>query len=283
VHINKFLASASAAVFSAIATASAVQVDLTNNSDYTLKTLVADFGGSALVGNFKTQPAGTGVFDPFLTVHTNGSGTVESGFNTSGHSALYLNQQRPEWNNYLRLQDLATITINGKSYYAFELDANEPGNGKSLLSIDNIRIYTSATDNTGLVRNNENKIDLLGTKRFALNDVLKTGNTYNANNWIKLDANQSQSNGGSGVSDMILYVPVTAFAGALPTDYVWFYNLNGVHYTADGTLAAQAGYEEWRAVRRIASVPEAGSTVVLLAGALTLLALAKRRLQQTNA
>jgi len=97
-----------------------------------------------------------------------------------------------------------------------------------------------------------------------LNDPLKAGGAYDMDNWIKLDANQSASNGGSGVSDMILYVPVSAFLGALPTDFVWFYNLNGAHVGADGDLASQAGYEEWRAVRRVAAVPDRGSTLFLL-------------------
>ena len=276
--LTRFFSVALVVAACSLRTAPALMVELTDNTDYTLKPLSADFGGTALVGNFKTHPAGTGVFDPFLTVHTKGSGSIESGYNTSGHSALYLNQQRPEWNNYLRLQDLAVINVNGQDYYAFELDANEPGNSKSLISIDNIRIYTSSDDNTAMVQNDESKLDMLGSKRFALNDPLTDGGDYEIDNWIKLDSNQSNSNGGSGVSDMILYVPVTAFAGALPTDYVWFYNLNGVHFTADGDLAAESGYEEWRAVRRVTSVPETGGTLGLLAGAVMMLAVVARRL-----
>jgi hypothetical protein len=71
-------------------------------------------------------------------------------------------------------------------------------------------------------------------------------------------------NGGSGFSDMIVLVPVTAFAGASPNDFVWFYNLNGVHFDVDveGT-AAEAGFEEWRAV----VIPEP-NTVALLSLAL---------------
>ena len=146
----------------------AIPVDLSNNNDFTLKPITANYGGTALVGNFVSHPTGTGVFDPFLTIHTRGSGNIERGYNTDGHSALYLDQQRPTWNNFVRLGDLATIQVAGKQYYAFELDANEPGNAKSLISIDNIRIYTSATDNTLLVQNDETKLDLLGTKRFVL-------------------------------------------------------------------------------------------------------------------
>src|SRR6266516_357010 len=122
----------------------------------------ATIGGDGLVANDHTQPAGTGVFDPFLTLERKGGTSIESAYNTDGQhggldsngnlgaNALYLDQQRPEWNTYLKLSDLAICdpNHNGGSYYAFELDANEPGADKSLLSIDNVRIYTSTGDNT---------------------------------------------------------------------------------------------------------------------------------------
>ncbi|HZI31453.1 MAG TPA: hypothetical protein VFF11_03875, partial [Candidatus Binatia bacterium] len=54
--------------------------------------------------------------------------------------------------------------------------------------------------------------------------------------------------------------------------YLWFYNLNGVHYSADGDLAAQAGYEEWRAVVGV-GVPDGGTTLVLLGSVLAVFGL----------
>jgi len=117
-------------------------------------------------------------------------------------------------------------------------------------------------------------LDSLGDLRWAMNDPLKVGNDFKADNWIKLDSNLSdqlkKANGGSGWSDMLLYVPTSAFAGALDTDFVWFYNLNGVHLEADGNLAAEAGYEEWRATfKEGVSVPDGGATLILLGSALT--------------
>jgi hypothetical protein len=250
------------------------EIDLTVPGDTSLHTVTADFGGDGLVQNFTSHPAGTGVFDPFLTLERNATGGkpvgIESAYNTDGFSALYLDQQRPQWNNLLKLKDLAVV--NG--YYTFELDANEPGNDKSLLSIDNIRIYTSAGDNTGSVKSVEANLDLLGSLRWAMNNPLKGASLYNVDEWIKLDSSLSdqlkKANGGSGWSDMLLYVPVSAFAGANQNDYVWFYNLNGVHYSADYTpsdvnLGAEAGYEEWRSVT---TVPDGGTTVALLGMAL---------------
>lgn len=263
----------------------AVEVDLTAPGDTTLHSLAGSYGGTALFGNFTSHPAGTGVFDPFLTLERTAAGGnpagIERAYNTDGHTALYLDQQRPEWNTRLQLQQLAQVTIGGSKYYAFELDANEPGGDKSLISVDNIRIYTSATDNTAAVGSDESKLGSLGTLRWAMNDPLKSGDNYVIDNWVKLDSalsdQLSKANGGSGWSDMIAYIPVSAFAGASATDYLWFYNLNGVHYTADADLAAEAGFEEWRAVQgSTPSVPDGGSTLMLLGFALSGLGAAAR-------
>jgi hypothetical protein len=271
------------------------EVDLTAVGVDTTLTVPADFGGDGLVANYHTQPAGTGVFDPFLTLERNASGGnpagIESAYNTDGHTALYLDQQRPEWNTTLKLSDLAVTEVNGKSYYAFELDANEPGAGKSLLSVDNVRIYTSSIDNTAAVGNDESKLETpspLGDLRWAMNDPLKQGTpaNYNIENWIKLDSNQSdvdaKSNGGSGISDMILYVPTDAFKDAGADDFVWFYNLNGVHYVADADLAAEAGYEEWRAVTGPTTVPDGGNTLVLFGTAIAALGVLAHRRKVAN-
>lgn len=253
----------------------AVEYDLTVAGN-TQVSVPGDFGGTAIFSDFFTQPAGTGVFEPFLTIQRDASGgtpsNLEQGYNTDGFSALYLDQQRPQWNDYLRVGDLAVLNISGINYFAFELDANEPGADKSVISIDNIRVYTSSTDNTGSVQNNLNNLNNLGTLRWAMNDPLKNGSLYNVDTWVKLDSDQENveagpnvSNGGSGKSDMIVYIPVTAFGSALATDYVWFYNLNGVHYSADVDLGAEAGYEEWRAVvGPNTSVPDGGATLALL-------------------
>ena len=217
------------------------------------------------------------MFESFQTNDTNGqtsTGThvVEQGYNTDGFSNLYLDQLRPQWNRLLRFGDLASLQVNGQAYYGFLLDANEPGGNKSLISIDNLRVYTSSSVTTGSVQNNLANLDSLGTLRWAMNNPNQAGGNFNVANWVKLDAAQENvdagsnvSNGGSGKTDMILYVPARAFAGAQASDYVWLYDLNGVHYDADIDLAATAGFEEWRAVTGPqSSVPDGGSTLALL-------------------
>ena len=62
---------------------------------------------------------------------------------------------------------------------------------------------------------------------------------------------------------MLVLVPTSLFAGALATDFVTFYTLNGAHDAA-GDDGSDAGFEEWRA---LTSVPDGGSTLLLLGAA----------------
>jgi len=276
-----------------VASGVAGEYDLSIRGD-TSYVIPGEFGGNAIVSDHFDQPTGTGVFEPFLTLDANGQTStstkvIEQGYNTPG-DPLYMDQLRPNWNKALRFGDLADIEIGGKLYYGFELDANEPGQGKRMISVDNIRIYTSSVNNTALVQNDISKLDQLGTLRWAMNDPNKDANgNFRIDNWVKLDATQENveagknaSNGGSGKSDMIIYVPQSAFVDANWDDYVWFYNLNGVHYDVAATLAAQSGYEEWRAVVGPHvdqhSVPDAGATAELLSiGLGSLIALRRKK------
>jgi hypothetical protein len=283
-HLLKQTGLAAAVIALTALRAEAVEHDLTAAGNQTVN-VAGDVGGTAIVADHWSQPTGTGVFNPFLTLrNADGKAKIEQAYNADGHNALYMDGHRPHWNTQLRVGDLASIAINNVNYFAFILDSNEPGADKSLMSIDNIRIYTSATDNTASVQNNLGNLDLLGSLRWAMNDPTKNPDTtYNIDTWIKLDSAQENvshgnANGGSGQADMVVYVPQAAFAGASSTDYVWFYNLNGVHYTVDYDLAAQAGFEEWSAVvGPQSSVPDGGSTVALLGLALAGLAFVARR------
>ena len=271
--LSSFLCAVAGLVLSSIV-AFGTELDLSGSA--TSGSLTGAVGGTAIFSETSTHPAGTGVFDPFLTINSQGNSAIERGYNTDGNP-LYLNQQRPEWNTLLKVSDLAKINIGGTNYYAFELDANEPSgterdhSPKVLLSVDNIRIYTSSTDNTGAVQSDVSKLETpspLGTLRFALNDPLKSGSNYNITNWVKMAANTDGiadaqgHNGGSGFSDLIVYIPASDFPNL--DDYLFFYNLNGAHFQADvGGDAAEGGFEEWRAVVGV-GVPDDGATAALL-------------------
>jgi hypothetical protein len=117
-------------------------------------------------------------------------------------------------------------------------------------------------------------VDKLGILRYAQNKTL--GET---SNWLLIDASRHEggSTSGSGSSDMILYVPTSLFAGALATDFLYFYTINGVHDGAAEGSQSNAGFEEWKAFTG-PGVPDGGSTLLLLGSALTALGfLAGRR------
>jgi hypothetical protein len=229
-------------------------------------------GSGAIYSTIDNIPTGTGVFSPFLTYQANGT---EDGFNTSqgGSGQGYMDTKRvAQWNHDLHLGDLVPTTLGGKTYYAFELDANETGGGNDnrRLSVDDIRIYTSATDTANTVGDNSSLVNSLGTLRYSQNATL--GVTAN---WVLIDASRHEGGhtSGSGSSDMVVLVPTTLFAGALPTDFLYFYTTNGVHEGAIAGSQSNSGYEEWAANVSPAAVPEGGSTLLLLGSSLLVLGL----------
>jgi len=231
-----------------------------------------------------TIPAGTGVFQPFLSYQRR---VTEEGVNTSqgGSGQGFLDDKRvPQWTHNLRLDELGTITRNGVSYYAFELDANETGvgNNNRLLSIDDIRIYTSTgSPFSGIHTDDELHAaiadDSLGTLRYAQNEPNGTAN------YVLIDASRRTegSTSGSGSSDMLVLVPTSLFAGAGAHDFVTFYTINGVHDDA-GDDGSDAGFEEWRALTGTPSVPDGGSTLLLLGSVFASLGLFARGRKTAN-
>lgn len=222
--------------------------------------------GDVIFTRDNTKPTGTGVFDPFLTIQSPGNQVTEQGYNTSG--GLPLDDLRHHWNRDVQVGDLATVRINSKDYYVFELDANETGQGNNnkYLSLDNLRLYTSPTPSQTTP-----DPDKLGTLRYALNslnDPLKDGG-----NWVKIDSSRNDITGqvtsGSGSADLLVYIPASYLAGAAKTDYLYFYNLDGAHFKADPSVGAQAGFEEWRFLAGPGvGAPDGGSTAALLGFAL---------------
>jgi len=234
-----------------------------------------------------TIPAGTGVFQPFLSYQKR---DTEEGINTSqlGNGQGVLDDKRvPQWTHDLHLNQLGTITRNGVSYYAFELDANETGSGQPnrLLSIDDIRIYTSSSSpfvGAGGSIGNDNQAhaavaaDSVGTLRYAQNEPNGIAN------YVLIDASRRTegSTSGSGSSDMLVLVPTSLFAGAGANDFVTFYTLNGAHDAA-GDVGSDAGFEEWRALVG-APVPDGGSTLLLLGSALIPLGVLRARREMSG-
>ena len=252
--LNKQLFFAAALGFLPFATHAAV-VDLTgSNNSGTANGAVFDWTDA--------QPTGTGVIQPFLRVQENG---MEQGYNTSG--GIPFDDKAGPWTHDVQFSDLqaTTVTINGTAYFKVMLDVNEPGGSNSLISLNQLMIYTSPTGSQTTL-----DIASLGTLRFDLDG--------NGNNSVLLDASR---NSGSGSGDMFAYIPVANFAGVSGTDYLYLYCNFG-----DAAGTTEGGFEEWSLVNNLSPVPEMSALFPIIgliaAVGLTHL-LRRRRLAQTLA
>jgi hypothetical protein len=199
--------------------------------------------GDAIFTVDYTQTAGTGTFEPFLTIQADG---VEQGYNSS--TPNFDTKREPQYNHELRLSDLTTTKFNGVEYYSFLLDIDEPNNpNTSMISLDALKIYTSST-----LQGAVSDVSTLGTLRFDLD--LPT------DSYIKYDDLDS----GSGQADVAFFIPTSSFLTASPTDYVYMYQKFGSNYSADMLLNSQGGYEETSLAGAVTPVPEAGSLVPLV-------------------
>jgi hypothetical protein len=174
------------------------------------------------------QPTDTGVIDPFLRVENT---PTEQGYNTSGGTPF--DDKAGPWTHNLTVADLQSteVTLNGTTYFKLLLDVNEPGGKKSLISLDQLQLYTS---NIG--SQTTTSLSSLGTLRYSFN----TGDA------VILDASR---NHGSGSGDMYAYIPTADLSGAKTSDFVYLYSHFG------NTNASESGFEEWALVN-VAPVPE---------------------------
>jgi hypothetical protein len=186
----------------------------------------------AIIETGTIHPAGTGVFEPFLTIQASG---FEQGYNSS--EGNFDTKREPVWNHEIRFSDLQVTTINNVDYYGFAIDINEPNSGPNApISLDAFKIFTSATLQTSTSTNHKGYFNgSLGTLRYDLG----------GNSVLYYDAQS-----GSGTSDINIFVPVSLFAGAQANDFVYVYERFGNTETSEG------GFEETRLIAGITPVPE---------------------------
>jgi hypothetical protein len=215
-----------AAIFASAANAAVV--DLSTSSSGTINGALFEVGS--------IHPAGTGVFEPFLTLQANGT---EQGYNSS--TGNFDTKREPVWNHEIRFSDLQQTTINGTAYFGFAIDVNEPNSANlASISLEALRIYTSPTLQTSTSTNKNGMFNgSLGTLRYDLG----------GNSVFYIDTQR-----GSGESDINVYIPVSAFAGTQPNDYVYMYQRWG-----GADAMTQGGFEETRLIAGITPIPELSS------------------------
>jgi len=242
--MKKVLLLACTAVAAVTPCVNAAVYDLTTSSTVVVNTI---YGPAIFTTDF-TQPAGTGVLDPFLTIQKKG---VEQGYNTSAPQGVFDTKREPQYNHELRLSDLATVNIGGTDYYSFLLDINEPNGGnKSQISLDMLKIFT-----TTQARQTTTNVESLGVKRFDLD--------LPSDSYIKYD----DQNHGSGQADIAFFIPTASFLtgpnAARPTDLVYMYQRFGDNISADFDGSTQGGFEETAIGFGVTPIPEVPAALPL--------------------
>jgi hypothetical protein len=201
-----------AALAGAAGTSQAAIVDLTAPTSFGLIN-----GARFETVDFRT--AGTGVIDSFVRIQRNGT---EQGYNTSGRPVQFDEHTDPNFTRNLTYGEIPTRVIGGVSYKEFMLDINQT-QPNSLLSLDQVKIYTSGTGSQ-IVPNP----DSLGTMVYEMD--------AGGDNWVKMDYNLGS---GSGQGDVRMLVPVTAFGTASSGTFIYLYSFFGTNF------ATNDGFEEW--------------------------------------
>jgi len=190
---------------------------------------------------------GTGNIDSFVRLDGKQNDATEDGYNTDGRPLPFDENSSPQFTHDIQLSDLFIYINPGNgipagSYYRFLLDINQEASA-SLLSLDTLRIYKSAT---GGIHNTT----FAGmTLVYNMDTAGACGNLFgNAtcqnipgqDNGALLDA--TLNNGSGNGIDMILFIPTAVFGNVLQTDYLYLYSEFGA---VGGDYAFNDGFEEW--------------------------------------
>jgi hypothetical protein len=197
--------------------------------------------------------AGTGNFDPFLTLNTQGNQDTEKGVNV----CITLGCPAPQFDTFtgggrthaLQVAAIPVIEYNGADYRQFSLDANDSGTDP-FMSVDAVKIFIDNQSNLGGYNNL--------TETFATNqDGSAAVKIYDlGDNRILMSSQELEP--GSGVSDITLLVPNERFNELFPecfygsldcNQWLYFYTESGGVGTGAGDgrdYNVTAGFEEWQ-------------------------------------
>lgn len=239
--------------FAATVQAATLAVDLTVNNSGT----ISDGTNTATFIFDKQQPTGTGVLDPFLRVQRNGT---EQGYNTTVANAgqLPFEEKFGIWTHDLLFSSMQEI--NGS--YNFVLDIGEPVSDntnkgqESLLSLDGLKFYVTNTPGQ-----NSNSVDVNGDANGIVGTLLWDMDAQ-ADNFVLLNSNRD-GNPGNGVSDMLLQVPTSVFAGVSGNQYIILWSRFGLQNASNSGAESFGTFEEWAQLNDPQYVPEPATLVLL--------------------
>jgi hypothetical protein len=179
------------------------------------------------------QTAGTGVIEPFLRFQKN---DTEMGMNTDAQNPPY-DTKAGIWTHSITYGQLGIVNKNGIDYYVFTLDINENNGPSELLTIEELRIYSVDSSAGGALADESAVQGAAGSTLHYNLDGTSDQTVY---------TNYTVSNTGSGESDVDFYIPVSFFAGASSSDYLYMVINAGMSGNTDG-LDSSDGFEEVRA------------------------------------
>jgi hypothetical protein len=237
----------------------------------------------------QTFVAGSGVFNPFLTVQNNGN---EMGYNTSlGGSNPNFDAKRGASGvtqalllSNLQLVSAANTGVPGLTsaagYYVFRLDINTAGGpGDNLMTLNQVQIFQSTSDrNDGTVTGGVSTwtdplhAPVLSFPSVAGNSTTEVFRWNNADDTFPPGtATQVLLNGnfhqGSGEFDMLLFVDASSFDPAKGNSLQFFSQFGN---PPNGNPTTD-GFEEWAALQGAGTiVPVPPGAVLALAGMIPL-------------
>jgi hypothetical protein len=251
----------------------AIQADAQNSITYLdlVDTSVTEVSIGA--GIFRAEildgTAGTGNFDTFLRLNAS---PVEQGYNTSASGVM--DNESGKWTHDLQVGDLSLVQdLTGRYLVSLGMDLNEPNGADSRYqSLDSFQVYVSPIGSQSTSDPTQ-----LGSLIYNMDFV--------QDHALLLDVSRNAS-GGSGRSDLNIYLDLSLFAGVKQSDFVYFYlkmggvGLGEAPQYPELDFRNDGGFDELRreySLQSVATIPEPSVAFLAVLAATGLLARRSRR------